>query len=223
MDYDTIINNEGYRHYMKYFSIILALLIIFMLPSIGYSQSTINSTVKIDQEVKLITPIQQRISDKGTYLVAIKSGQSPISAGLNIEIIFLNKTSPYLSAPPPNSESNLSSTEYNKSSGMVIPSVIERILPVKSYDIVINSGDGKEIWKKTDQVPEGGRGPQTIVLDNYDIGNVSISIMNIEPDSTIVDSLNQQSNNTNQFAALNQTESKFPTDSVKFQTTILVI
>ncbi len=208
---------------MKYFSIILALLIIFMLPSIGYSQSTNNSTVKVDQEVKLITPIQQRISDKGTYLVAIKSGQSPISAGLNIEVLFLNKTSPYLSAPPSNSESNLSSTESNKSIGMVIPSVIERTLPVKSYDIVINSGDGKEIWKKTDQVPQGGRGPQSIVLDNYDIGNVTISIMNIEPDSTIVDSLNQKSNNTNQFAALNQTESKFPTDSVKFQTTILVI
>jgi len=96
---------------MKYFFIVLSLLIIFMLPSIGYSQSTNNSTVKVDQEVKLITPIQQRISDKGTYLIAIKSGQSPISAGLNIEIIFLNKTSPYLSAPPPNSESNLSSNE----------------------------------------------------------------------------------------------------------------
>jgi hypothetical protein len=208
---------------MKYFPITLALLIIFMLPSIGYSQSINNSIVKDGQEVKLITPIQQRISDKGTYLVAIKSGQSPISTGLNIEIVFLNKTSPYLSAPPPNSESNLSSTEYNKTSGMVIPSVVERTLPVKSYDIVINSGDGKEIWKKTDQVPQGGRGPQSIVLDNYDIGNVTISIMNIEPDSTIVDSLNQKSNNTNQFAALNQTESKFPTDSVKFQTTILVI
>jgi hypothetical protein len=38
---------------------------------------------------------------------------------------------------------------------MVIPSVIERTLPVRSYDIVINSGDGKEIWKKTDQVPQG--------------------------------------------------------------------
>jgi hypothetical protein len=214
---------RGHRYYMKYLYIILALLIIFMLPSIGYSQSTDNSTVKDGQEVKLITPIQQRISDKGTYLVAIKSGQSPLSAGLNIEIIFLNKTSPYLSAPPSNSESNLSSTESNKSIGMVIPSVIERTLPVKSYDIVINSGDGKEIWKKTDQVPQGGRGPQSIVLDNYDIGNVTISITNIEPDSTIVDSLNQKSNNPNQFAALNQTESKFPTDSVKFQTTILVI
>jgi hypothetical protein len=208
---------------MKYFSIILALLIIFMLPSIGYSQSTINSTVKDGQEVKLITPIQQRISDKGTYLVAIKSGQSPISAGLNIEIVFLNKTSPYLSAPPPNAESNLSSTESNKSSGMVIPSVIERTLPVKSYDIVLNSGDGKEIWKKTDQVPQGGRGPQSIVLDNYDIGNVTISISNIVPDPTIFDSLNKISNDTNQFASLNQTESQLPTDSVKFQTTILVI
>ena len=208
---------------MKYFFIILTFLVILILPSIGYSQSTNNSTVKDGQEVKLITPIQQRISDKGKYLVAIKSGQSPISAGLNIEIVFLNKTSPYLSAPPPNSESNLSSTEYNKTSGMVIPSVVERTLPVKSYDIVINSGDGKEIWKKVDQVPQGGRGPQSIVLDNYDIGNITISITNIEPDSTIVDSLNQNSNNSNQFAALNQTESEFQTDSVKFQTTILVI
>jgi len=106
---------------------------------------------------------------------------------------------------------------------MVIPSVIERTLPVKSYDIVINSGDGKEIWKKTDQVPQGGRGPQSIVLDNYDIGNVTISISNIVPDPTIVDSLNRVSSNTNQFAALNQTDSKLSTDSVKFQTTILVI
>lgn len=208
---------------MKYFFIILTFVVILILPSIGYSQSTSNSTVKDGQEVKLITPIQQRISDKGTYLVAIKSGQSPISTGLNIEIVFLNKTSPYLSAPPPNSESNLSSTEYNKTSGMVIPSVVERTLPVKSYDIVINSGDGKEIWKKVDQVPQGGRGPQSIVLDNYDIGNVTISITNIEPDSTIVDSLNRNSNNSNQFAALNQSESEFQTDSVKFQTTILVI
>ena len=208
---------------MKYFFIIFTFLVILILPSIGYSQSTNNLTVKDGQEVKLITPIQQRISDKGTYLVAIKSGQSPISTGLNIEIVFLNKTSPYLSAPPPNSESNLSSTEYNKTSGMVIPSVVERTLPVKSYDIVINSSDGKEIWKKVDQVPQGGRGPQSIVLNNYDIGNVTISITNIEPDSTIVDSLNQNSNNSNQFAALNQTESEFQTDSVKFQTTILVI
>ena len=30
-------------------------------------------------------------------------------------------------------------------------------IPVKIYDIVLNSNDGKEIWKKTNQVPQGGR------------------------------------------------------------------
>ena len=208
---------------MKYFFIVLTIIITFMLPSIGYSQFTDNSTDKGGQEVKLVTPILQRISDKGTYLVAIKSGQSPISTGLNIEIVFLNKTSPYLSTPPPNSESNLSSTEYNKSSGMVIPSVIERTLPVKSYDITINSDDGQEIWKKINQIPQGGRGPQSIVLDKYDIGNVTISISNIIPDPSLIDTLNQKVGSSNQFAALNQTTSKPATDSVKFQTSILVI
>lgn len=208
---------------MKYFFIVLTIIITFMLPSISYSQSTDNSTGEGGQEVKLVTPILQKISDKGTYLVAIKSGQSPISTGLNIEIVFLNKTSPYLSTPPPNSESNLSSTEYNKSSGMVIPSVVERTLPVKSYDITINSSDGKEIWKKINQIPQGGRGPQSIVLDKYDVGNVTISISNIVPDPSIVDTLNQKVNSTNQFEALNQTTSRPTTDSVKFETSILVI
>lgn len=204
---------------MQYILAVVILTIILSLPSIGFAQNLENSS---GPQVKLITPILQKISDKGTYLIAIKSGQSPISTGLNIEIVFLNKTSPYLSAPPPNAESNLSSTEYNKSSGMVVPSVIERTLPVKSYDITINSSDGKEIWKKANQIPQGGRGPQTIMLDNYDIGNITITISNIVADPTVVDILNQNANNTNDFAALNQTESKLPTDSVKFQTSILV-
>ena len=204
---------------MQYILAVVILTIILSLPSIGFAQNLENSS---GPQVKLITPILQKISDKGTYLIAIKSGQSPISTGLNIEIVFLNKTSPYLNAPPPNAESNLSSTEYNKSSGMVVPSVIERTLPVKSYDITINSSDGKEIWKKANQIPQGGRGPQSIVLDNYDIGNITIAINNIVADPTVVDILNQNANNTNEFAALNQTESKLPTDSVKFQTAILV-
>jgi hypothetical protein len=208
---------------MKYFLLFLSFLITFLLPNMGFSQPSANSTVEGGQEVKLITPVMQKISDKGTYLVMMKSGQSSISTGLNIEILFLNKTSPYLSAPPPNAESNLSSTESNKSSGMVIPSVIERTLPVKSYDIIINSSDGQEIWKKANQIPQGGRGPQTIVMDNYDIGNITIGITNIVPDPTVVEILNQNANITNEFAALNQTESKLPTDSVKFQTAILVI
>jgi hypothetical protein len=207
---------------MRYILTVVTIAIIFSLPNIGFAQNSENASQSVGAEVKLITPVLQKISDKGTYLIAIKSGQSPLSTGLNLEIVFLNKTSPYLSAPPPNAESNLSSTEYNKSSGLVIPSVIERTLPVKSYDIILSSSDGKEIWKKANQTPQGGRGPQTIVLDNYGIGNVTITINNIVADPTVVDIINQNANNTNEFAALNQTESKLPTDSVKFQTSILV-
>jgi hypothetical protein len=207
---------------MHYILTVVTIAIIFSLPNIGFAQNSENASQSVGAEVKLITPVLQKISDKGTYLIAIKSGQSPLSTGLNLEIVFLNKTSPYLSAPPPNAESNLSSTEYNKSSGLVIPSVIERTLPVKSYDIILSSSDGKEIWKKANQTPQGGRGPQTIVLDNYGIGNVTITINNIVADPTVVDIINQNANNTNEFAALNQTESKLPTDSVKFETSILV-
>jgi hypothetical protein len=204
---------------MQYIITLVIIAIIFSLPNIGFAQNASQSQ-SIGAEVKLISPVLQKISDKGTYLVAIKSGQSPISAGLNLEIVFLNKTSPYLSAPPPNSESNLSSTESNKSSGLVIPSVVERTLPVKSYDIIINSGDGKEIWKKTNQIPQGGRGPQTIMLENYGIGNITINIKNIVPSPELSDTLNtvNKSNLTLSFPDTNP-----PADSVQFKTKIAVV
>ncbi len=205
---------------MRYILTVITIAIIFSLPNIGFAQNSENASQSIGAEVKLISPVLQKISDKGTYLIAIKSGQSPISTGLNLEIVFLNKTSPYLSAPPPNSESNLSSTEYNKSSGLVIPSVIERTLPVKSYDIIINSSDGKEIWKKTNQVPQGGRGPQTITLENYGIGNITIALKNIAPGPELVDAMNMQ--NKSNFT-LSLTETNPPTDAVVFKTKIVIV
>jgi hypothetical protein len=204
---------------MHYIITLVIIAILFSLPNIGFAQNDSQSQ-SIGAEVKLISPVLQKISDKGTYLVAIKSGQSPISAGLNLEIVFLNKTSPYLSAPPPNSESNLSSTESNKSSGLVIPSVVERTLPVKSYDIIINSGDGKEIWKKTNQIPQGGRGPQTIMLENYGIGNITINIKNIVPSPELADTLNTE-NNSN--LTLSSPDTNPQADSVQFKTKIAVV
>jgi hypothetical protein len=208
---------------MKYIVLLLSTIIVLSLPNIGFSQSAVNSTAN-DREVKLASPILQKVSDKGTYLVSIKSGQSSLSTGLNIDIVFLNKTSPYLNAPPANAESNLSSTETIKSSGLVIPSVNERTVPVKSYDIAINSIDGKEIWSKTNQQTQAGHGPQTIVLKDYDIGNVTISIKNIVADPALVDILNKQrENGTDVQAGLNQPNPKPANDSVKFKTSIIVI
>jgi len=210
---------------MNYIISLVTLTIIFTLPNMGFAQTTANSTQVNDQEVKLISPVLQKVSEKGTYLVAMKSGQSSLSTGLNIEIVFLNKTSPYLNAPPPNSESNLSSTEYTKNSGLVIPSVIERTLPVKSYDITIYSSDGKELWKKINQIPQGGRAPQTIMLKDYNIGDITISIKNIIPDPALADILlKRNGNNSNALLVLNQSASKqSPSDSVEFKTKIIVI
>ena len=209
---------------MNYILSLVILTIISTLPNIGFAQTTANFSQVGDQEVRLISPILQQISDKGTYLVTVKSGQSSISTGLNMEIVFLNKTSPYLNAPPPNAESNLSSTEYNKSSGLVIPSVVERTVPVESYDVVIYSSDGKELWKKVNQTTQGGRAPQTIMLKDYNIGNITISIKNIVADAALANLLNQQDANNTNHLSLNQSQTKkSPGDSVQFQTKILVI
>lgn len=103
---------------------------------------------------------------------------------------------------------------------MVIPSVIERILPVKSYDIIVNSSDGQEIWKKTNQVPQGGRGPQTITLENYGIGNITIVVKNIVPSPELADTMNKQ-NKSNFTLSLPDTNPS--TDSVEFKTKILIV
>ncbi|HKX21139.1 MAG TPA: hypothetical protein VJM74_05665 [Nitrososphaeraceae archaeon] len=209
---------------MKYIIVPLIIITILSLPNLGFSQSSVNSTAGGEKEVRLASPILQKVSDKGTYLVTIKSGQSSLPTGLNIEIVFLNKSSPQLSAPPANSESNISSTEYTKNSGMVVPSVVEKTLPVKSYDIAINSSDGKELWNKTNQVPQGGRGPQTIALKDYNVGNVTITIKNIVPDPSIANTLNgQKVNGTQVLGGLSQNSSKPLTDSVKFETSIVVV
>jgi hypothetical protein len=209
---------------MNYIVSLVILTIISTLPNLGFAQTIANFSQVGEQEVTLISPILQKISDKGTYLVTVKSGQSSISNGLNIEIVFLNKTSPYLNAPPPNAESNLSSTEYNKSSGLVVPSVVERTVPVKSYDIVIYSNDNKELWKKVNQTTQGGRAPQTIMLKDYDIGDITISIKNIVPDPALANILNQQEVNNTNHLSLNQSQTKkSPSDSVQFQTKILII
>ncbi|HSA73769.1 MAG TPA: hypothetical protein VLD84_07435 [Nitrososphaeraceae archaeon] len=105
-------------------------------------------------------------------------------------------------------------------SDLVIPSVIKRTLPVKSYDIIINSSDGKEIWKKTNQIPQGGRGPQKITLENYGIGNITIVLKNIVPSPELADTMNIQNQSNATLPLPNRSP---PADSVEFKTKILVV
>ena len=73
-------------------------------------------------------------------------------------------------------------------------------------------------------MPQGGRGPQTIALKDYNVGNVTITIKNIVPDPSLVSTLNDQKvNGTQVLAGLSQNSSKPPTDSVKIETSIVVV
>jgi len=132
----------------------------------------------------LSSPLIYKTSDKGIYNVTIKSGESSPSSGLNFEIVFLNASLSNLNASPPNA----SSTETEITT---VPTVIEHVIPVKSFDMRLISSDGKELSKKISEVPRGGRILENINLNNY-TGNISINLTNIVPDPSIVDIVKKQ-------------------------------
>ena len=93
-------------------------------------------------------------------------------------------------------------------SGLTVPSVVEHTIPVKSFDIKVISPSGQELFKKTNDIPRGGRILENINLENY-VGNITISLDNIIPDSNVMDLIKKQV----QFTS-NQTDVR---DSVKIE------
>jgi len=155
--------------------------------------------------IGLSSPLIQKISDKGIFNVTIKSGQSAIPSGLNFEIVFLNASSPNLAASPPGAESN-ATLDSPTATGLTVPSVIEHVIPVKSFDIRVTSSDGQELLKKVNEIPRGGRILENVNLNNY-IGNITINLDNIMSDSSVNDTIKKQPE-----MAVNQTDVR---DSVK--------
>lgn len=141
--------------------------------------------------VGLSSPLIHKISEKGIYNITIKSGESVIPSGLNFEIVFLNASSPILNATPAKAESNVTSTDTLTTTGLTIPSVIEHVVPVKSFDMRITSIDGKELANKIDEIPRGGRILENVNLNNY-TGNITINLGNIVPDPSINEIIKKQ-------------------------------
>ena len=158
------------------------------------------------ETIQLGTPILQKLSDNKIYMVTLKSGQASAAYGLNFEIVFLNATSTNLNTPPANAESNVS-TDKNASVGMTVPSVVEQVIPVKSFDIRILGNNGNELINKVKEVPHGGRILEKVDIKNY-TGHITIDISNIILDPSWNDIVKKQ---------LNQTIS----DSVKFESEVI--
>lgn len=192
------------------------LLAVIMLASItanlSFAQLSVDnpSYKKALTEIGLSSPLIQKISDKGIYNITLKSAQSPFSSGLNFEIVFLNASSRNMNTPPSGAESNTTGDTLS-ATGLTIPSVVEHIIPVKSFDVAITSNDGKELVKKTDEIPRGGRILENVNLNGY-TGNITISLYNIVPDSDITDIIKKQLKLSNETAVV---------DSAKFQTEVV--
>jgi hypothetical protein len=120
-------------------------------------------------------PITTKISEKGIYQVELTfistlPMQSPNllpKSGFQMEIDFLNA-----SAPAPTSSQ---------------PNIIQRLVPVDSFDMTIYSNSGKVLWNKTNETATAGRAPETITFNGNYTGPITILINNIKSSNVITD------------------------------------
>jgi len=160
-------------------------------------------------------PIATKISDKGIYQVQLTfisalPTQSPnllSKSGFQMEIDFLNA-----SAPAPTSKTN-------SSLGMLTsqPNIIQRLVPVDSFDMAIYSNNGKVLWNKTNEAATGGRGTETVSLNGSYIGPITILINNIKSSNVMTDVTTPLSTPTPANTSTPSTAGKGTTiDSVRF-------
>jgi hypothetical protein len=177
-------------------------------------------------------PVIEELSDKGTYKVQLRWGQPPSllpENGFDMEIVFLNASA------PPASLQTFPTTETNETGGPTTmgatgytnPSLIERMVPIQSYDIAIYSDDGRELWKKTNQAVQGGRAYERITLEEPYTGNITVSIFNIKGtggiSGTIASPLSEASSNVTSPSTGNGNgeDNGHSSESVKFSATVV--
>jgi hypothetical protein len=176
-------------------------------------------------------PVLEKISDNGTYRVQIRWGQPPSllpENGFDMEIVFLNASAPPATLQTfPTTETNETSASMMGSTGYTDPSLIERMVPIQSYDMIVYSDDGRELWKKENQAVQGGRAYERVTLEQPYTGNITISIQNIKGtgglSGTIAGPLSETSSNlTSSIEGSNNTKDKTQlTDSVKFTARVI--
>ena len=88
----------------------------------------------------------------------------------------------------PNLESN-DSGDTVSSTGLSVPSTLERVVPIQSYDIIIYDANGKEVWKQTAQPATEGRANLNVDFGDYK-GKLTIVIDKIIPSKSSNNILN---------------------------------
>jgi hypothetical protein len=129
---------------------------------------------------KLDSLLSEKTSEKGNLLVQLKSSLTHDRYNFPLEIVFLNSTLPkHTPQSVPNLEANTSGDMFS-SAGLSVPSTLERVVPIQSYDITIYDANGNELWKKTSQSGTEGRGTHNVEFGDYN-GKLIIVIDKIIP------------------------------------------
>lgn len=167
-------------------------------------------------------PILEQLSDKGNYLIQVRWGQDPsllAASGFDMEIVFLNASEPEATPESfPIKETNVTGDSFVGSGGYTDPSIIQRMVPIESYDITVYSDNGEQLWKKANQPVQAGRAYERITFENPYKGGITIQINNIKAagnmGGTIGGPLSGPDEN-------NPTDDKAETDSINFTATVV--
>ncbi|HYT01421.1 MAG TPA: hypothetical protein VEL70_00845, partial [Candidatus Acidoferrum sp.] len=69
------------------------------------------------------------------------------------------------------------------------PNIIQRLVPVDSFDMTIYSNNGKVLWNNTNQAVTSGRATETISLNGNYTGPITILISNIKSSNVMTGSV----------------------------------
>ncbi len=179
------------------------------------SNNDMNDTILNTTSTNL--PVLQKLSDRGNYIVQIRWGQDPTllaASGFDMELVFLNASGPEATSQTfPQKETNLTGQSTLGSSFFTDPSIVQRMVPIESYDMIIYSDTGKELWKKADQPVHAGRAYERITFQNPYTGGITIQINNIKSGGSMGGTIGGALSGSNENKT---TEGRSSTDSVKF-------
>jgi hypothetical protein len=173
----------------------------------------------LSENWQLSSVLLEKESDKGNYVIQLKSSLSNDVNNFPIEIVFLNSTLPtHTSSSVPNFEAN-NTGDMLTATDLSVPSILERVVPVQNYDIAISDGKGNELWKKPSQSGTEGRSTHNVEFGDFKGGDLTIVIDKILASKSYTNILNtdlpsriEGTNNTG------QASSQY--DSVTFTTTL---
>jgi hypothetical protein len=194
-------------------------LLIFSIVPIFIGNQVFSQNEKLENW-KLDSLVSEKTSEKGNLLIQLKSSLTSDPSNFPLEIVFLNSTLPKQTPQTvPNLESNNTGDTFS-ATGLSVPSTLERVVPIQSYDIIIYDANGNELWKKTAQSATEGRANLNVEFGDYN-GKLSIVIDKILPTKSSNNILNtdlpSRIENTNN---MSNEEQSSTIDSVNFTSSL---